>query len=111
MLSAIDDILDELRALRRQRASSGQALNLQDIKVVVELLERLSVMELHRCSCRQSMGPSSNQRTGDVPVAQRAYPNDPNPRVLGEERQCESCARMVWISHHSFLSRKIEDVN
>lgn len=49
------------------RANSGQeiqALSLQDMQVAVELLERLSNMELRHRSCRWSgMGMYSTQRT------------------------------------------------
>jgi len=97
-LCTVDAIREEIDAVSQQRTGHGREVHvLQDLKVVVELLQTLCDMNVHRSAARQSVG--------------RECLTDPGSPAFGQRRQCDSCAQAVcvWLSNLDIsFSSKIE---
>ena len=98
LLYTVDAIRGELEAAKLQYTSRGREIQiLQDLKVVVEVLQKLSDMEFHRNSSHRSANLSSTTPACEVPV-DREHPVDSGPPKFSQRRQCDSCGHVVCVS-------------
>lgn len=107
LLYTVDAIRNELDAVSRQRAGRGREIQvLQDLKVVVELLKKLSDINAHRSPSYRS---ANSTPTCGTP-ADEELAEDPSPPAFSQIRQCDSCTHAVCISFSiCFLSSGLNE--